>query len=124
MDPRAIKTVARPLVEDGQKASERMHRITTRHRSCEPCPIRSPVSTHRCVVRRDPPTDLAHNRGPRFVGLTVTDALAQLDCPGLQEIRRQIADGTYLTQDKLNVVYDRLVAILNRVSEENERVTA
>lgn len=67
---------------------------------------------------------MVHNRGPRLVGLTVTDALAQLDCPDLQEIRRQIADGTYLTQDKLNVVYDRLVAILNRVSEENERVTA
>lgn len=75
-------------------------------------------------MRRDPPTNLMHDRGPRFVGLTVTDALAHLDCPGLQEIRRQIADGTYLTQDKLNIVHDRLVAMLNRVSEENERVTA
>ncbi|MEW6198425.1 MAG: hypothetical protein AB1601_07160 [Planctomycetota bacterium] len=101
-----------------------MHRITPRHRTCEPCPIRSPVGTHRCAVRRGSATDLPGPRATNLVGLTVTDALAQLDCPGLQEIRRQIADGTYLTPDKLNFVYQRLLTILNRVSEENERVTA
>ena len=124
MGSRAIKTVARPLVDGGQKASEPMYRITTRHHTCEPCPIRSPVGTHRCAVRRGSVADVPIRRASKLVGLTVTDALAELDCPGLQEIRRQIADGTYLTPDKLNFVYQRLVTILNRVSEDNERVTA
>jgi len=59
------------------------------------------------------------------VGLTVTDALARLDrCPRLQEIRRQVVTRTYLTEDKLNEIYDRLATVLNRVCRENERVTA
>lgn len=101
-----------------------MHRITSHPRRCDRCPTRSSVQARRCVARREPWTDRAPLRRASFVGLTVTEALAKLDCPGLREIRRQIADGTYLTEDKLNIAYERLVAILHRLRDESERVTA
>jgi len=57
-------------------------------------------------------------------GLTVREALAELERDRIHEIRRQIEEGTYITEDKLDIVADRLANLLTRVTEENERRTA
>jgi hypothetical protein len=63
-------------------------------------------------------------RYAKLVGLTVGDALERLGHRHLQEIRRQIEAGTYLTEDKLDVVYDRLVEVLNRSRRPHKRASA
>jgi len=59
-----------------------------------------------------------------ITGMTVTDALATLDNPRIAEIRRQIESGTYLTEDKLEVVYERLTDLLIRSQAQLRRATA
>jgi hypothetical protein len=56
-------------------------------------------------------------------GMTVSQALARLEEPRLNEIRKQITAGTYLNEDKLNTVYDRLTALVERLRAENARGT-
>lgn len=57
-------------------------------------------------------------------GLTVGEALETLDDPRLQDIQRRIAAGTYLTEDKLGVVLDRLHGLLTRMRADNEPLSA
>lgn len=52
-------------------------------------------------------------------GLTVGDALERISEPRIQELRRQIAAGTYLTDEKLNVVTERLCGLLARARRVN-----
>ena len=59
-----------------------------------------------------------------ITGMTVTDALATVNDPRINEIRRQIESGTYLTDDKLEVVYQRLTDLLIRSQEQLRRATA
>ena len=51
----------------------------------------------------------------------VGDGRIVLDEARLAEIRRQIAAGTYLTEEKLDVACARLGRVLRRLIRENER---
>ncbi len=59
-----------------------------------------------------------------FNGLTVGEALARLEEPRLEQVRRQITAGTYLSEKKLETVADRLIALLRRLKDQNERAMA
>lgn len=73
--------------------------------------------TLRVAVSEAPqPTELC--------GLTVRQALERLDSARVHEIKREIAAGTYLTEAKLNVAIDRLVAALECGADATERATA
>lgn len=58
------------------------------------------------------------------VGLTAAEALAQWDERRIREIRRQIAAGTYLTDEKVNAAVDRLYEALMETVAERECVVA
>jgi hypothetical protein len=54
------------------------------------------------------------------VGLTASEALARWDEQRLAEIKRQIAAGTYLTEEKVAIAIDRLCEALQEVVAERE----
>ncbi len=49
-----------------------------------------------------------------FSGMTVREAIAKLDELRLADIRRQIKAGTYFNEHKLDVVVDRLAAVIKQ----------
>ncbi|MBP7747295.1 MAG: hypothetical protein KA383_14330 [Phycisphaerae bacterium] len=81
----------------------------------------------RVSVATEPPEQVTPADTPdvfEITGMTVTDALATLDDPRIAEIRRQIESGTYLTEHKLEVVYERLTDLLIRSQAQLRRASA
>lgn len=69
---------------------------------------------------RNAPIVVVGPDGYDMVGLTASEALARWDERRISEIKRQIAAGTYLTEEKVSLAVDRLYEALREAAAERQ----